>query len=121
MAFTKKFLREQAEKLKQEKTKLEGQLSTFAKESAQAKGDWEARMPAFNAGTGNLEEEADEVEEFSTNLALENSLESELQNVNLALEKIKKGQYGFCEKCGKAIPKERLSVYPKARWCTKCQ
>ena len=116
----KKFTQGQEEKLKIEKKRLEEQLSSFAKTSSEKGDGWEAKMPPFNAGTGNLEEEADEVEEFSTNLALTNSLETALQDINLTLQKIKKGEYGICEKCGKEIPKARLEVYPQARQCTKC-
>lgn len=118
---TKKFLTEQKNKLQEEKAKLETELAGFAKEAPREKGDWETRMPDFNMGSGNLEDEADEVEEFSTNLALTSNLESELQDVILALEKIKKGKYGLCEKCQKSIAMDRLKVYPKARYCTKCQ
>jgi DnaK suppressor protein len=118
----KNFLVEQEEKLKDAKQKLEAQLSNLAKESPEAKGEWEPKMPIFNSGsTGNLEEEADEVEEFSTNLALSQNLEEDLENINIALEKIKKGKYGFCEKCGKQMPEERLKVYPQARYCTQCK
>lgn len=121
MPLTKKFIKEQEEKLKAEKEKIQGQLKSFAKESPDRKGDWEAKMPVFNAGSGNLEEEADEVEEFSMALALEHNLEKELSDVNLALEKIKTKKYGLCEKCLKPISKDRLSVYPKARQCAKCK
>ncbi len=116
---TKKFIQEQKKELEIEKEKLEKQLSSFAEKSEKTKGDWQARMPSYNGG--NLEEEADEVEEYSTRLALEKTLEGELNDVNLALEKIKKGQYGICEKCKKSISQERLKVYPQARYCKKCQ
>ncbi|MDD5146491.1 MAG: TraR/DksA C4-type zinc finger protein [Candidatus Pacebacteria bacterium] len=117
---SKQFLAEQEKKLDEAKKKLEAQLSGLAQESEEAKGEWEPKITFFNAGTGNLEEEADEVEEFSTNLALSQNLEEDLENVNLALAKIKKGNYGLCEKCGKLLPEERLRVYPQARYCTKC-
>jgi len=48
-------------------------------------------------------------------------LELKLKNVDLALEKIKKGKYGICEKCGKEIEEKRLEVYPEARLCQKCK
>ncbi|MCD6270378.1 TraR/DksA C4-type zinc finger protein [bacterium] len=44
----------------------------------------------------------------------------ELDKVNLALKKIKEARYGICEKCGKLISKERLIVYPQARYCKEC-
>lgn len=116
---TKKFIVEQTKNLKTEKKKLEARLSTFAKESKKVKGGWDVVKPIFNGG--HLEEEADEVEEFDTLLALENTLEKELKKVDIALEKIKKGKYGVCGKCQKPIPQGRLEVYPQAEYCTKCQ
>jgi len=44
-----------------------------------------------------------------------------LRNINLALEKIKKGNYGICEKCGGEIEIERLEVIPEAQFCKKCK
>ena len=40
----------------------------------------------------------------------------ELEEVDHALEKIKKGTYGICEKSGEAIPLERLRAEPHARY-----
>ena len=37
-----------------------------------------------------------------------------LQEIEHALEKIKTGEYGFCEGTGEQIPKRRLEVRP---WC----
>jgi len=116
---TKKFIQEQREKLQDEKKKLEGQLSSFARKSKKIKGDWEAVYPEFDGS--HLEEAADEVEEYGTLLALERTLEDSLGDVNLALKKIKKGKYGFCEKCQKPISQARLKAYPRARYCKKCQ
>ncbi len=115
----KVFIAKQEKQLKEEKKKLEKQLSSFARESKKVKGEWDAIKPEFDGG--HLEEEADEVEEYSTLLALERTLEEELKNVNLALARIKKGKYGICGKCKKPIPQGRLKAYPRARYCTKCQ
>lgn len=115
----KKFLTEQKKKLEQEKKELEKRLASFAKKSKKSKGDWFTSHPQFNGG--NLEEEADEVEEYGNLLAIERTLEQGLQDVILALDKMKKGKYGLCEKCQKPISQGRLKVYPQARHCNKCQ
>jgi RNA polymerase-binding transcription factor DksA len=44
-----------------------------------------------------------------------------LRDINLALEKIKKGNYGICEKCGKEIEIDRLEAIPEARFCKNCK
>jgi len=118
--FRKKlFIKEIKEKLEKEKVSTEEQLQVFAKKDKKLAGDWETRFPKFNGG--NLEEEADEVEEYEALLPIEFILENKLKNINLALEKIKKGEYGKCEKCEKEISRERLEVCPEARFCLKCQ
>lgn len=45
----------------------------------------------------------------------------ELKQIQDALERIKDGSYGQCEKCEGVIPKERLRAIPYARLCVKCQ
>ncbi|MCL5011189.1 MAG: TraR/DksA C4-type zinc finger protein [Patescibacteria group bacterium] len=108
-------------KLTEQKTKLENQLNSFAVKSEIVENDWNAKMPSFDQGGGSLEDEADEVEEFGMRLALEGTMESELKKIDAALQKIKKGKYGLCEKCGKPIAQGRLDVYPQAEFCAKCQ
>lgn len=104
------------------KNLIEEELRRFAKKDEQLKGDWDTKFPKLNGGSGSqtLEEAADEVEEYVTKLPIEHSLEIRLKDINLALEKIEKRQYGRCEKCRKKIPKERLEAYPEARFCLKC-
>jgi DnaK suppressor protein len=115
----KEFIEELKQKLEKEKEILEKELEKFAKKDEKPAGDWDTKYPQFNGG--NLEEEADEVEEYETLLQIEHSLETKLKDVNLALEKIKKGEYGICEKCGKEIDTERLKVMPEARICNQCK
>lgn len=115
----KNSIKELKQKLETKKGKLENQLESFAKRGDKLKDDWETRFPEFNGG--QLEEAADEVEEYSTMLPIEHALESMLRDINLALEKIEKGKYGICEKCGKKIAKERLMISLEARLCIKCE
>lgn len=95
-----KLISELKEKLENEKKTIEEQLATFAEEDPKLKGDWDTRFPNFD---GNLEEAADEVEEYTSKLPVEFSLETSLKDINSALEKIKKDEYGKCEKCEKKI------------------
>jgi len=119
-----KLLEELKEKLTMEKASIEEQLKRFAKRDEKLKGDWDTIFPKFDggeAGGAALEKAADEVEEYSTLLSIEHSFELKLKNIDLALEKIEKGQYGRCEKCGKEISEDRLKVSPEARLCLKCK
>jgi len=110
--------------LEKQKIVTEQQLKSFAKKDEKVKGDWDTRFPKFDggeSGSAALEKAADEVEAYSTLLPLEHNLETSLKDINLALEKIRNGKYGICEKCGKEIPEERLKVHPEARFCIKCE
>lgn len=123
MVINKKILQELKERLEKEKENLEEELSSFAKKGGKPAGDWRTQYPHFNGGAGGerLEQAADEVEEYITLLPIEASLELKLQAVNSALRKIKKGNYGKCEKCKKAINLKRLMAYPEAKTCLKCK
>lgn len=44
-----------------------------------------------------------------------------LQMINNALDRISQGSYGYCLKCKKEIPGERLEAIPYAFMCITCQ
>jgi RNA polymerase-binding transcription factor DksA len=105
--------------LKQSKISIEKQLKSFAKKDPNLKHDWDSCFPKFDGGA--LEEAADEVEEYVSRLPVEHSLEIKLRDINLALEKDKKGNYGKCANCGKSIDIKRLKACPEAKFCLKCR
>lgn len=111
-------LKELAAALQNEHDTLVKELKGIAEENPRAKGDWSAIYPKFeteeSGSHANLDEEADEVEEYEERLAAEKSLESRLLETTKALERVKKGTYGICLKCGKEIPMERLKANPAA-------
>jgi DnaK suppressor protein len=45
----------------------------------------------------------------------------EVNDLNAALDRIQTGVYGGCIDCGDDIAYERLSAYPTAKRCIKCQ
>ncbi len=102
-----------------EKEDLEKILEGFAKKDPHSPGGWRASVPDYDGGS--MEEESDEVENYQNLLSQEASLESQLKEINLALEKIKNGKYGICENCKKEIEVERLQTYPAAKTCLKCK
>ena len=118
----KNLLNELKTRLEKEGVSIEKELSRFAKKDENLKGDWDTRFPHSDSesGSGSLEKEADEVEEYTTLLPIEHGLETKLKNINLALGKIKKNDYGKCEKCEEKISEERLKAVPEARFCLKC-
>jgi DnaK suppressor protein len=45
----------------------------------------------------------------------------ELARIEVALERIRTGEYGLCEACSGRIPMARLSALPYATLCIECQ
>ncbi len=135
----KNLLEELKNILEKEKAAFEKQLEKFAKKDGKTAGDWDTVFPKYGgqeSGSAALEKAADEVEEYSTLLPIEHSLEIRLKNIEIALDKIRtslsartlnasrilqRGKYGICEKCGKEIPVERLRVSPESRFCLSCK
>ncbi len=123
-----RLLEELKQKLEIQKTSLEKELESFAKEDKNLEDNWDARYP--NRENGNMEEEASETEEYDKLISLEHSFELKLKDTNIARERInkphkkqagKKDAYGICEKCGKEIEEKRLEACPEARLCMKCK
>jgi len=114
----KKIIEELKEKLEAQKASLEKELESFAKKDDVPKGDWETKFP--NRENGNMEEEADEVQEYDNMLSVEHNMELRLKDINSALKKIEGDEYGKCESCGKEIEEERLRAVPEAKLCIKC-
>ncbi len=48
-------------------------------------------------------------------------LEKKIEDIDKALKKIAKNQYGFCERCGTLIPQARLELVPEAAYCIDCE
>ncbi len=45
----------------------------------------------------------------------------ELARIEYALERMREGQFGICERCGAGIPMARLNALPYATYCITCQ
>jgi DnaK suppressor protein len=45
---------------------------------------------------------------------------NKLKQVEIALDKITKNEYGICEQCKTEIPEARLEIMPYAEFCTRC-
>lgn len=104
-----------------EKDRLERELTSFAARDPKMRGDWDTRFPsAAPSGAAmshsSLEEQADLREEFESELAQEQSLESRLADVERALERIRANTFGLCRACGEPISEERLGANPAAEY-----
>jgi len=65
-------------------------------------------------------EQAQERENDEVIDALGNEVRRELQLVNLALHRMKEGEYEVCQDCGETINFERLKVLPYTEHCISC-
>jgi DnaK suppressor protein len=115
----KNLIKKLEEKLREKKARLETELASFAQKDTRVAGDYDTRFPDFGTSQSS-DEEATEVATYGNSLPVEYALELSLAEVNKALEKIEKGEYGNCEKCGQPIDPKRLEAIPEARTCVKC-
>lgn len=53
--------------------------------------------------------------------ALEKELRHHLEEIEEALDRIKKGTYGKCQLCRKMIDTDRLAIKPAALYCVSCE
>lgn len=112
------FIKEIEQKLQTEKSSLERQLAEFAAQNPKNSKDYIAEFPNL----GDKEDEnAEEVNAFSTNLTLERTLEGQLRDVESALKRIAHGEYGICKYCGKEIDEKRLNARPASSSCISCK
>jgi len=107
-------------KLESEEKRLTKDLRFFAKKDPKIKGNWRTRFPFLGSDRPSKDESAEEVEEYQKLLPLEHVLELRLKDIDEALDKIKKGNYGSCDNCKKKIEPKRLEAAPEAMLCLKC-
>ncbi len=77
-----------------------------------------ANMPV---APGDEEEQADEVEEMASRVAMAEVIRRRLRRVKSALGKMRNKTYGICEDCGKPIEERLLEVDPESRYCIECK
>ena len=111
-----------------------GERTQVARISAERKS-LQARLAALDRGTGLREQgqltgdntaTSDTLDTVQEAMAKEEALKARevliqrLKVLARAEEKIRKGTYGLCEACGKAIPPARLQSVPEAVFCLRC-
>ncbi|HOM28561.1 MAG TPA: TraR/DksA family transcriptional regulator [Deltaproteobacteria bacterium] len=70
---------------------------------------------------GDIFDEADLEQTREFNLLLGTREKQKLEQIESALARMDKGEYGFCEDCGENIPIGRLKAMPFATLCVKCK
>ena len=106
----------------------EQMLQKFKEQLEKEAGELEPKVKSLGKMTdfgndteGDLSEEADEAEEFSEKIGEREAYKERLADIELALDKISRNEYGKCEKCGGEISLEVLEVNPESRLCKNCK
>ncbi len=105
--------------LEEEREHLEKDMGRVGRKNPNMPGDWELSPLDLNVEISDPNELADTFEELETRAALEDKLEERLTLVNQALNRIKKGTFGYCQVCKEEIEEKRLKVNPVAKTCIK--
>jgi DnaK suppressor protein len=100
--------------LQVQKEKIEQELNKVANKSS----DHAAKFPVFG---DKPDENAQEIEGYTTNLATKEMLEANLRDINGSLKRIEDGSYGVCKYCGNEIGEKRLLARPVASACIDCK
>jgi DnaK suppressor protein len=75
----------------------------------------------FGGDVGDFDEEADELEEFSTKISESEVVRRRINEIDYLINKINKGEYGFCNKCKNKISEEDLKKDPELILCSACR
>lgn len=106
-------------RLLEEKARVEEELSRFAHRVKKA-SDIEYETDYQDVGDSE-DENASEVAKFSDDLSLENTLEKLLRDLESALARFEKGDYGKCKYCADDISEARLRARPTSSSCIACK
>lgn len=102
-----------------ERERLEAELQEIEQRTARiSESERASELSSYEDHPADL---ASETFEREKDLAIGESVESLLNQVNTALEKLERGTFGVCDACRRPIKKARLRAIPFATLCLNCQ
>jgi DnaK suppressor protein len=107
------------EQIAKYKTKLEQERKLLLAEIKESE-----KPTTLGTDIGDEDEDTDEAEEMSNQIAIANDLKKRLDEIDIALGKIQKGdsgKFGVCENCGKQIGEDVLEISPESQLCKECK
>ena len=107
---TKSRVKEYKERLEKDRETIITQMDELAKDDPFSDPDHASDNAAIDT---DVREQVG----HETIVAQIKDLRRRVNDINLALDKIKKNRFGYCEKCGKNISPARLKLIPEARFC----
>jgi RNA polymerase-binding protein DksA len=114
----KKDLKHFEDRLLEERKKLLGQLGYLERTLNQTQRDSAGDLSAYSFHMADMGTDAMEREKTFLFASAEGRL---LYNVDEALRRLYRNEYGICQSCGKEIGKARLDAIPQASLCVACQ
>jgi len=104
---------------------LEAERVTYTRQAASLKAEADLLAAEREPGDVQFDEESGEGDtlavERERDLALSAQASAAVEEIDLAIAKIREGTYGVCEQCNSTIPKERLRALPYAALCVQCK
>ncbi len=89
---------------------LDAELTAAREQLERATAEYEGML----SGQDAIQEDRDAAAQFVT------EAKSAVSRLESALARAEAGTYGRCERCGAAIPSERLAALPDATTCVSC-
>ena len=115
---TKKDLKHFEDRLIQERKRLLSQLGYLEKAMGQTQRDSSGDLSAYSFHMADMGTDAMEREKAFLFASAEGRV---LLEIDDALRRIYRSEYGTCESCGNPIARARLEVMPHARLCISCK
>lgn len=102
--------------------RLRKMLENERRELLDTIGHYEVLARQKKPGLGNhMADDGTEAFDQAASLALHRNEQVLLSQVEAALARMDKGEYGICERCGNEIDFARLEAVPYAELCIRCQ
>jgi DnaK suppressor protein len=115
---TKREVNEFKRMLEQERDRLTEELEAIEEHLPEVE---HVSVDTSGAYDEDLADVASDAFEREKGIAIENSVQNLLQQVEEALGRIEDGAFGTCEICGQPIHPDRLKALPYARLCINCK
>lgn len=101
-----------------EKQQILEDLQDLSKKDSHETDNMTAKFPEYG---DKPDENAQEINDYSTTVQAEKVLEKTLEDINKTLERMEKGIYGICRYCNNVINPKRLIARPTANSCIDCK
>ncbi|MGI6375621.1 MAG: TraR/DksA C4-type zinc finger protein [Anaerolineae bacterium] len=100
--------------------RLRNERESAVREIARLEAQLKEEIEPASATDDDSADAAADIYERGKIISLIDNLENKIHSLDRALEMVADGTYGICEKCGEAIPIERLQIMPETTLCVRC-